>query len=210
MIGRDARLRPIRRGTPHAGAGGNHFTQELVMNRLMFAAVFLGSSLAIADPPSPNDLPAECRSLAEVPASAHTPGPGLAAELSVANCVAEPAMNGASVRELDDAIAASMNMLDDVIRADDPYWTVRAESAKRDLDLAMIVRTRIALESDPSAAESLQSTLARWRDAAARETDSIAMITRSDPGLATRDAVIAEIVQALPEVQPVTSAANTH
>ena len=179
------------------------------MNRLMFVAVFLGSSLAIADPPSANDLPAECRSLAEVPASAQIQGPALAAELSVANCVAGPAMNGASIRELDAAIAASMNMLDDVIRADDPYWTVRAESAKRDLDIAMIVRTRIALEGDPSGAEPFESLLAKWRDAAARETNSIATITQSDPGLATRDAVIAEIVRALPEAKSV-SAANTH
>ena len=133
-------------------------TQELVMTLLarVFPVLVLGSGLASAEPatdlPSlPGDLPAQCQPLNEIPASAQIPGPATAARISVANCVAEVAMNQLTVRpdidslaELGGAVAASMDMLDDVIRIGDPYWNVIAQNAKHDLYVGMIVRTRVS------------------------------------------------------------------
>jgi hypothetical protein len=185
----------------------------------VFPVLVLGS-VASAEPATdlpalPGDLPAQCQPLAEIPASARTPGPGTAAHISVANCVAEVAMNQLTVRpdidslaELGAAVAASMDMLDDVIRLGDPYWNVIAQNAKHDLYVGMIVRTRVSLDGDVSAHEELEAELAPWRDDASRAIDAIAAIAVEDPTLAKRDAVIADIVRQLPEQRHVSRTAN--
>lgn len=190
-----------------------------LLARVVPALVF-ASGLASAEPASdlptlPGNLPAQCQPLADIPASTQVTGPATAAHISVANCVAEVAMNQLTVRPdmdslaaLGGAVAASMDMLDDVIRLDDPYWKVIAQNAKHDLYLGMMVRTRVSLDGDVAAHEELEAELAPWRNDASRATDAIATITLADPTLAERDPVIAAIVRQVPEQSHASQAAN--
>jgi hypothetical protein len=168
------------------------------MQRHLFAAVILTASVASAAPvpgldPLPSVIPAHCAALAKVPDSATIPGPTLAAHVSVANCMAEVGMNAvaqtgddASIAKLDEAVATSIDILDSVIRAGDPYWKVVAEAAKLDTYDSMIVRERVSIPaSDFAAHAALEPKLVRWQEDAKETLAAITAQTRT-PQMATR------------------------
>lgn len=180
------------------------------MNRVLTACLLPAAALlggvASAAPlsvpglaPLPEHLPPRCEPLARVPASATIPGPQLAAHVSVANCLAEDAMNelrlspdAASIDRLDAAVAPSLALLDGVIVAGDAYWKVIAEDAKRDLYVGMIVRERASIPSgDRVAHDALEPKLAPWQEDTSQAIAAIARLTREDPALSGRDPVIA-------------------
>lgn len=179
------------------------------MQRHLFAAVILSASAASAAPvsvpgldPLPREIPARCAALARVPASASIPGPTLAAHVSVANCMAEVAMNGvaqtaddASIAKFDQAVATSMSTLDSVISAGDPYWKIVAEDAKRDSYQSMIVRERVSIPgSDSVAHAALEPKLARWQAGENAALASIAQLAHAYPALAQRDPMISNVI----------------
>jgi hypothetical protein len=183
------------------------------MNRILIGgimpALFATVSLATAAPvssnelaPFPRDLPARCAPLAQVPTSATIPGPARAAHVSVANCIADIAMNAliltpddVSISRLNAALAPSMALLDSVISTGDPYWIVVAQGAKRDLYVGMIARERASLvNADPHVRNALEVGLTPWRNEASRATVAIIELGRSDPELGNRDPVIAAVI----------------
>jgi len=179
------------------------------MQRHLFAAVILSASVASAAPvavagldPLPRHIPATCAALAKVPDSALIPGPTLAAHVSVANCMAEVGMNAvaqtgddASIAKLDQAVAASNDILDSVIRAGDPYWKVVAENAKLDNYESMIVRERVSIPgADFAAHAALEPKLARWQEDAKQTLAQIAELAHAYPALAQRDPVISNVI----------------
>jgi hypothetical protein len=117
-----------------------------------------------------------------VPASATIPGPALAAHVSVANCLAEAAMNALtispdalSISRLDAAVAPSVAILDDVIAAGDAHYRTIAEAAKLDLYDSMIVRERASrTKSDVASIDALETKLDPWRALADRAANAIA------------------------------------
>lgn len=154
------------------------------MKRLLVTAIVISSSSAFANPlaPLPAKLPNNCASLAVVPASATIPGPTLAAHVSVANCLAEAAMNALtispdalSISRLDAAVAPSVAILDDVISTGDPYYKKVAQEAKLDLYDSMIVRERASrTKSDVASIDALETKLDPWRALADRAANAIA------------------------------------
>ncbi len=179
------------------------------MQRHLFAAVLLSASVASATPvsvpgldPLPREIPTTCVALAKVPASAVSSGPTLAARVSVANCMAEVGMNAvariaddASIAKLDQAVAPSIDILDSVIRAGDPYWKVVAENAKLDTYESMIVRERVSIPgSDVAAHAALEPKLAPWQEDAKETLAAIAEIAHANPSLAQRDPVISGVI----------------
>jgi hypothetical protein len=188
------------------------------MHRFIFAGIVscLGlaataASAAPATPPGlaplPRTLPPRCQPVAQIPASARIPDPALGAHISVANCMAEVAMNAldvqpdaASIARFDAAVAPSLAMLDNVIRVGGPYWNVIAEDARRDLYVGMIVRERQSV-TDAASREDLEARLGPWQDGAARSIDAIAALARSNPELARRNAVIGYVIEHLPAAE---------
>lgn len=187
------------------------------MNRFLIAGIFptfcLNLGIASAAPFAmnglealPRSLPPRCEPLARIPASAMIATPTFAAHLSVANCMAEAAMNDlkltiddASIARLDAAVAPAVALLDRVIQVGDPYWKLVAEDAKRDLYLGMIVRERSIPGLDLVAHEALEAKLAPWQAQEEHAIVAMAKLGREHPGLAERDAVIAGVYQRIGE-----------
>ena len=179
------------------------------------SVLVLGASVASAAPasvpglaPLPRALPERCAAVAYVPSSALIPGPALAAHVSVANCLAEAAMNAlvltnddASISKLDKAVAPSIEMLDNVIRVGDPYWKVVAEDAKRDIYVGMILRERVTIPgSDFVSHNELEPKLAPWQADAKQAIAAIAELTHEHPTLAQRDPMIAGVISRVVEM----------
>lgn len=164
-----------------------------------FVALSPSASASPRLSPFPSSLPAQCVPLSLVPRSATIALPNIAAHVSVANCLAETAMNGAmitpdssSVARLNDAVRPSLAMLDEVIALRDPYWTAIAEDAKRDLFESLVVRERVsALIPDLT----LETALMPWQERAKESRDAIAKVIHDQPSIASRDAVIANVVR---------------
>ncbi len=146
-----------------------------------------GAQAAPRSPLHPIDsakLPAACQPLAVEPASAQIDGPDFAAHISVANCLAETAMAGLTLRAdassidaLDAAAAPSVAIFADVIEHGDASWKKLAESAKADLFLGMVVRMR-SVANDPTDHLGLESKMRGWLDQgnrAAKESTSTAV-----------------------------------
>lgn len=186
------------------------------MSRFTISALVLCTSAGLASaapaPPTglaplPTSLPPRCQPLAHVPASATIPGPTIAAHVSVANCLAEDAMNAlslspsaASIAQLNAAVAPSLALLDGVIRTGDPYWELVAQDAKRDLYSSMIVRVRRTLPADDASARaSLEPRLTAWQASESRAETAMADLGRAHPDLARRDAVVAGIARRIPD-----------
>lgn len=183
------------------------------MSRIPFVAgipalVLASASLAHATPVTPiglsampTNLPAECRAVAEIPRSATIAGPAIAAHVSAANCMAERALSAIRAKpdaptlsEMTSAVGTSVAMLDSVSALGDPYWTVVAEDAKRDLYRGMIVRARNATPSDVASRDKLEPMLSGWTANAERSEVIIAETTRTSPQLVNRDPVIAYVI----------------
>lgn len=166
--------------------------------------------------PLPTNLSARCAPLAQVPASATIIEPRISAQVSVANCMAEEAMNqlslaptSASIAQLDAAVEPSVALFDNVINTvDDPYWKIVANDAKRDLYVGMIVRQRNSIRGPNMAARNaLEPKLAAWQNKAASANAAVADAVRAHPDVASRDPVIASI-SARATTQPVPAVAT--
>ena len=156
------------------------------MNRLIVSSVMLAATTASAGPgpasvpgllPLPQKLPDRCVPLAQVPASATIPGPALAARVSVANCIAEDALNQMSLKPDDDSIARldvvvipAVTLLENVRDVGGDYWRAIAADAERDLYVGMIVRERSSVpDGDVAARNRLEPMLEAWQDKAAQD-----------------------------------------
>jgi hypothetical protein len=89
---------------------------------------------------APQLLPAQCRLVAEVPASAQIQRPVFEAKISTADCLAIVALRKATdqhtqagVVSLEAALAPSLALLDDTIANGDPESQIIATNAKADL-----------------------------------------------------------------------------
>ncbi len=167
------------------------------MRQLAFLTIVLGASVASASPALarlPSKMPARCVPLAVIPASATISGPAFSAHVSVANCLAEDAMNAAAaspddaaIARLDAAVAPSLAILDDVIRVGDAPWRLAAEKAKRDIYVSMIVRERITVPGiDVAGHAALEPKLARWQREETEADTAIAQLTSPAPQTAHR------------------------
>ena len=153
------------------------------MNRIVVCCVTLAASSASANPslpgllPLPQHLSARCAPLAQVPASATIPGPALAARVSVANCIAEEALNALKLKPDDDSIARlnvvvipAVTLLENVRDVGGDYWRRVAADAERDLYVGMIVRERTSVpDGDVAARNALEPMLEAWQDKAAQD-----------------------------------------
>jgi len=153
------------------------------MNRIVVSCVVLAASSASAGPsvpgllPLPQKLSSRCAPLARVPASATIPGPALAARVSVANCIAEEALNALALKPDDDSIARlnvvvtpAVTLLENVRDVGGDYWRRVAADAERDLYVGMIVRERNSVpDGDVATRNALEPMLAAWQDKAAQE-----------------------------------------
>jgi hypothetical protein len=189
--------------------------QGAVMRRLILAGLVssVGLSAALASGsqvsvpglnPLPQAVPPQCEPLASIPSSTEIATPILASRVSVANCMAEAALNGvaaapdqAGVQCLDTALGPSLAILDNVSQVGDPYWKVIAEDAKRDIYVSMIVRERVSLKGDVAAHDELEARLAPWHAGAAKSTAAIASTVKANPRLGENDPVVAAIVTRL-------------
>ncbi|HEU4733463.1 MAG TPA: hypothetical protein VFT22_36470 [Kofleriaceae bacterium] len=198
------------------------------MNRLSITGLPVILSLSLAGvagadpaaapglPAMPSDLPARCAELSHVPESAQIPGPQLAARISVANCMAEEAMNAlalspdaGSIHKLDAAVAPSLALLEAVIARGDPYWSVIAEDAMRDLYVGMVVRERRSIPGGNVAAlAAFEPLLAPWRDAAAHASGRITELAEANPSLAKQDRVIGAVIAHADEERRITRSAS--
>jgi hypothetical protein len=163
------------------------------MNRLIVSSVMLAATTASAGPaslpgllPLPQQLSARCAPLAQVPASATIPGPALAARVSVANCIAEEALNALALRPDNDSIARldgvvipAVTLLENVRDVGGDYWRRVAADAERDLYVGMIVRERTSVpDGDVTARNALEPMLQAWQDKAAQDAAVTAQRTR--------------------------------
>jgi hypothetical protein len=120
--------------------------------------------------------------------------------------MAEDAMNGVTlfpndtaIQKLGDAVAPSMQILDDVIAAGDAYWQLIAQDAKRDLYTSLVVRMRASLPAgDVASREALEVKLLPWEEDAARAQTAVASLARHSSQVASRDPVIHNIVEHIP------------
>lgn len=179
---------------------------RLLLTTLVPAAVVGLAGVAFAAVPGlsplPQNLPADCAPLAHVPPSSEIPGPEISSHVSVANCLAETAMNAAkvapddrSIDRLDEATATSVAILDDVSDLGDPYWKMIAEDARRDIYVGMVVRARASITCPTMCAiEELEDKLTGWLGEAAEAKATVATLACTHPEL-QRDPVIAGIVQ---------------
>ena len=175
---------------------------------VLFSPVLASAAPSRAAPVSPLQridtakLPAGCRTLARVPASARTSDPDFAAHLSVASCMAETAMAGialspddAGIAALNAAAAPSVTILDDVIAQGDPRWKLIAEESLGDLDVGMMVRLRTVGSSDANARAQLEPKLTPWRDHAEQAFREVAAIAAAHTDLVNKDAVVASAIR---------------
>ncbi len=151
--------------------------------------------------PFPANLPAKCARVAWSAPSAKTADPAIAAHVSVANCLAEEEMNHVeatgtddSITQLEDAVQPSLEMLDHVIALGDPYWTMVAQDAVRDIYAGMVVRERAAFGNDAAAIALLEPKVAPWEIASHMAAVEVEHIAKQHPELASRDPVIAKLV----------------
>ena len=164
----------------------------------------------------PQSLPAQCRLVAEVPASAETQGPVFAAKISAADCSAIVALRDATdqhtqagVKALKATLAPSLALLDDTIANGDLDNRIIATYAKADLLVGLDVFlagsvSRVGTMTGPDLAEYLRRidqahALARaWRErgvAAYHDVDRLAH-TPAGQGLAARNSLITFIARA--------------
>lgn len=177
----------------------HHLTLSSALAILVTAGTAAAAPASKGPPPLPAHLPPGCQPLAAAPPSAKVEGPILAAHLSVASCLAEHALaaltvtpDDASIAAMRQAVAPAEAILDGVIAVGDPYWTLLAEDARRDLAVGLAVRVRTSLAGDdPAARLALEDRIAPWLADAASAAQVMAALGKAHPDLATRDPVVA-------------------
>ncbi len=124
--------------------------------RLVVAGLLLsGSTLALAQPAAlpaaidPSSVPPACQAVATVPADAKIATPHLAARIALATCGANARFaalkltpDDAGLKAISDAAKPSFDLLDEVIKANDPTLSPIAQKARVDLLISMAVRMR--------------------------------------------------------------------
>jgi hypothetical protein len=157
-----------------------------------------------------DELPDACRALGKL-ADSPSPARALSARISLASCLVDHRLRELvlcdcehSVREIDDAIAESTLLLDEVFAAGDPTTKILARQALGDLFAGLVTRVLATVPQPVNASEPavamhdtrlamLQPLLDPWRDrarAAYRELDQVA---RANPQLAKNAAVLAAV-----------------
>jgi hypothetical protein len=122
---------------------------HLLMRSVLACGGMCVSSVALAQPPA---VPDHCKEVASVPADAQTMRPATAAKISLANCGAEArfaelklAPDDASIQALANAAKPSLDLYDEVIRANDATLALIATRARADLLIGMAIRMRNAI-----------------------------------------------------------------
>ena len=155
-----------------------------------------------------------CRQLALIPANTRSSGPQYDAAISTANCMIMHRTKGLiltpsaqSVRDLDNAVAPALQILERVIATADPAHAVLARYAELDLYEGNTARLLAALtppaphmtgmqqyeyDKHVAAADALTQP---WRESALDTRRSIAAAVRAHPDLSRRDPVLAYAVE---------------
>jgi hypothetical protein len=169
------------------------------LNYVVLGSLLLGTSLAVAQPAAkaqpaaatgpgpidPGSIPAQCQAVAAVPADAKIATPALAARIALATCGANVRFatlkltpDDAGIKAISDAAKPSFDMLDEVIKANDPAMTAIATKARADLMVSMVVRMRnsvppitmqtvgAALQDHDQAHAALEPKIKPWLDQA--------------------------------------------
>jgi hypothetical protein len=154
-----------------------------------------------------------CRQLALIPQNTRAPGLKYSAAISTANCMIRQRTKGLvltaseqSVRDLDNAVAGGLQILERVIATADPAHAVLARYAELDLYEGNTARLLAAVTPPPpqmngrqeyeynkhvAAADALTQP---WRESALEVRQSIAAAVRAHPDLPNRDPVLAYAV----------------
>jgi hypothetical protein len=132
------------------------------MRSVLVACGISVSSVALAQPA---EVPDRCKAVASAPASARIERPALGAKLSLATCSAAARFavlkltpDDASIKALANAARPSLDLYDEVIRANDPVLTPVARTARANLLLGMAVRMRSSIP--PITMQTLAQALA--------------------------------------------------
>lgn len=151
-----------------------------------------------------------CRQLAMIPKTSRVSGPQYDAAISTANCMIRHRTKGLiltpsaqSVRDLDNAVAPAIQILERVIATADPAHAVLARYAELDLYEGNTARLLAALpppaqhmngrqeyeyDKHVAAADALTQP---WRESALEARRSIAAAVRAHPDMSRRDPVLA-------------------
>lgn len=159
-----------------------------------------------------SDVDAQCRPLAEIPHNAKTTGPSIDAAISTASCMAMARADALvltptaeSATELMAAVAPALAILDRVIETTDPEHRLVAEYAKADILDSDAARLYSTATLSPQL--DVANVIDHKRDVAALDTMTrpwlvealvcrreIAKLVYEHPELATRNAVLAQMV----------------
>jgi hypothetical protein len=178
---------------------------QKIQLRFVPAALLALTGLAYAAPPSvdgsppvlPPNTPARCSQVM-------LKEPAMKARIAAGNCLARESLKLVPVTEanletanaLATAVAPAMALFDNVIAQGDPYYSMLAEDAKRDVYEGMAVRLRRAVQPDDEVASiEADMLVANWLDNVALSTVRITELAENDPDAANRDPVISAITQ---------------
>jgi hypothetical protein len=157
-----------------------------------------------------DELPDACRDLGKL-ADSPSPNRALSARISLASCLVEHRLRELvlcdcehSIREIDEAIAQSTLLLDEVFAAGDPATKVLARQALGDLLAGLVTRMLATVPQPVNASEAaftlhetrltmLQPLLDPWRDAARAAYRELDQVARANPQLAKNPAVLAAV-----------------
>jgi hypothetical protein len=186
------------------------------MRSLIVTLFALTPAVALAAPNlSPIDKSAapNCGAVAEIPASAKIDKPAFEAHLSFAQCagaarlaaLTNVADSEEGMKAVQAAIDPSMAMLDEVIKAGDPQYTVIGEALKAQLWVAAAVRMRNSIPpvtpttvGEPLADHdkrhaALEPKIKPWLDQAAAGFERVKTAAASKPELASNPVVKAAV-----------------
>ena len=176
---------------------------QKIQLRLVPAALLALTGLAYAAPPTldgsppvlPPNTPARCSQVM-------LKEPAMKARIAAGNCLARESLKLVPVTEanletanaLATAVAPAIALFDNVIAQGDPYYSILAEDAKRDIYEGMAVRLRHAAQPGDSVARiEADMLVANWLDNIALSTVQITALADKHPDAANADPVITAI-----------------
>jgi hypothetical protein len=176
---------------------------QKIQLRLVPAALLALTGLAYAAPPSvdgsppvlPPNTPARCSQLM-------LKSPAMKARIAAGNCLARESLKLVPVTEVNletanalaTAVAPAIALFDNVIAQGDPYYSMLAEDAKRDVYEGMAVRLRRAVQpGDEVASIEANMLVSNWLDNMALSTVQITALAEQHPDAANADPVITAI-----------------
>ena len=178
---------------------------QKIQIRLVPVALLALTGLAYAAPPTldgsppvlPPNTPARCSQLM-------LKQPAMKARIAAGNCLARESLKLVPVTEanletanaLATAVAPAIALLDNVIAQGDPYYSMLAQDAKRDIYEGMAVRLRRAVQpGDSMARVEADMLVANWLDNIALSTVQITALAEKHPDAANADPVITAITE---------------